>query len=84
MVNNTAATVTIAECHGQAHDCVHAPPAHLPPRGRLSSPLSGSPAFPNLLVITGYGSQTRCLVVPAKPGRAHVTQAATSACGARG
>ncbi len=83
VVNNTASTVTVAECHGQIHDCGNAPPAHLPPRGQLSSPLSGSsPAIPNLLVITGYGSQARCLVVPAKPRRVHVTQATTSACSA--
>jgi hypothetical protein len=83
VVNNTAVTVTIAECHGQIHHCVKGPRAHLPPRGQLSSPLSGSsPALPNLLVITGNGSQTRCFVVPAKPRRVHVTQATTGACSA--
>ena len=80
VVNNTASTVTIAECHGQINDCVNGPPAHLPPRGQLSSPLSTSPATPNLLVITGYGSQTSCILVPARPDRVKVTQATTSAC----
>lgn len=82
VVNNTASTVTIAECRSQIHDCPNVSPAHLPPRGQLSSPLSSSPGRPNLLVITGYGSQARCLVVPSKPDRADVTQAATSACSA--
>ena len=80
VVNNTASTVTIAECRGQINDCVNGPPAHLPPRGQLSSPLSSSPATPNLLVITGYGSQTSCILVPTKPGRVKVTQATPSAC----
>lgn len=80
VVNNTASTVTIAECRGQINDCVNGPPARLPPRGQLSSPLSSSPATPNLLVITGYGSQASCILVPAKPGRVKVTQATTSAC----
>jgi hypothetical protein len=83
VVNNTASTVSVAECHSRIRHCVNAPPARLPPRGRLSSPLSaGRPASPNLLVITGYGSRTRCLVVPAKPDRAEVTQATTGACSA--
>lgn len=81
VVNNTASTVAITECRSQVHDCISVSPARLPPRGQLSSPLSGSsPARPNLLVITGYGSQTRCIVVPAQPGRADITQAAASAC----
>lgn len=83
VVNNTVSTVSIAECHSQIHDCINAPPARLPPRGQLSSPLSvRALASPNLLVITGYGGQTRCLVVPAKPDRAKVTQATISACSA--
>jgi hypothetical protein len=80
VVNNTASAETIAECHGQVNDCVNGPAAHLPPRGQLSSPLSSSPVTPNLLVITGYGSQTSCILVPTKPGTAKVTQATASAC----
>jgi hypothetical protein len=79
VVNNTASTITIAECRGQIHHCLNRP-APLPPKGRLSSPLSSSGAAPNLLLITGSGDQARCLVVPVKPGRADITQATTTAC----
>jgi hypothetical protein len=83
VVNDTVSTVSIAECHSRIRDCINGSPAHLPPRGQLSSPLSSTrPAAPNLLVITGYGPRTRCLTVPAKPGRADVTQATTRACSA--
>jgi hypothetical protein len=82
VVNDTGSTVTITECHGQIHDC-QSRPAHLPPRGQLSSPLSSkSPAPPNLLAITGNGSETRCLVVPNKPDKVKVTQATVAECSA--
>ena len=79
VVNNTTSTVTITECHGQVRHCLGRP-AHLPPKGRLSSPLSSKGAAPNVLVITGSAGQARCFVVPTKPGRVKVTQATATAC----
>ena len=67
VVNNTAATVRVKSCPAdlpQAQQCSGV--STIAPKGSADFPLSkaaaGSPG--QLVVITGYGSQPRCFLIP--------------------
>jgi hypothetical protein len=65
MINNTSVTVTMRSCTGntaQARQCSTA--VKITPNGSADFPLSSPGSGRRLVVITGYGRQPRCMIVP--------------------
>jgi len=92
LLNNTSVTVTVQYCtfaQALAQQCPSASKNMLAPQESADFPLSSGAAgsSPNLLVITGYGGQTRCFVVPGsylpKDALVNVTDAAAEMCAGR-
>lgn len=82
MVNNTAVTVTMKSCPAdlpQAQQCADV--STIAPKGSADFPLSKATAASpgQLVVITGYGSQPRCFLIPPSDIPADATADVTDA-----
>jgi hypothetical protein len=85
MINNTSVTVTMRSCPGntaQAQQCSTV--VKIAPNGSADFPLSSPGSGMRLVVITGYGGQPRCLIVPTthlpESAKADVTDANSADC----